>query len=196
MIVTKVTDKYIFLKEPATEMTFVYARGKTFRNPGNTSVVSAVVMIYDGKARNLFVLDEFYKFFKGVVTVFTKQIAGSEVVKTALMPLNFFLRVNVHAASVPPSMATKAYSVSSILTYLNELVTVDAEAVTQLVGQRVPCSRHMGEHPYIQTVLNNGNYKVGILGILCGMAESLYGYKIYAQFDASNKVIGFGAHPV
>ena len=53
---------------------------------------------------------------------------------------------------------------------LNEILSLDPEALAALVGNRVPCNKALAEHPTVQVHLNpDGSFEVGLLGILNGI---------------------------
>ncbi len=70
--------------------------------------------------------------------------------------------------------------VDEVIAYLNELVSVDKEAMERLIETRVRCNDQMAEHPTVQVVKGgDGNTMVGLLGILNGLVGT--------QSDESNK---------
>ena len=58
-----------------------------------------------------------------------------------------------------------------IVELLNELAALDLEAVTALIGQRVPCNEALADHPTVQAgrLEDGGPLLVGILGVLNGL---------------------------
>jgi hypothetical protein len=52
-----------------------------------------------------------------------------------------------------------------LLEFLNELLRVDAVAVTRLLLHREPCGKSLAEHPTVQV---NGDWTVSVLGLLNG----------------------------
>jgi len=48
-------------------------------------------------------------------------------------------------------------------------LSIDKEAITKLINFRVPCNAEMASHPNVQIWKDSeGNYSVGLLGILNG----------------------------
>lgn len=61
-------------------------------------------------------------------------------------------------------------TLDELVSFLNELVALDADAVTALFENRVPCNEALADHPTVQIVVNAENkYTVGLLGIINGM---------------------------
>lgn len=57
-----------------------------------------------------------------------------------------------------------------VVDFLNSLLQVDANAIHNLVEERVPCNEAMADHPLVQVVGGvSGMASVGFLGILNGM---------------------------
>ncbi len=52
---------------------------------------------------------------------------------------------------------------------LNECLITDKEAISKLVNERVVVSETLADHPIIQVRAINGDYLLGILGILNGI---------------------------
>jgi hypothetical protein len=52
---------------------------------------------------------------------------------------------------------------------LNELLSIDRQAVSGLIATRIPCNDLLADHPTVQVVTENGQCKVGFLGILNGL---------------------------
>jgi len=76
-----------------------------------------------------------------------------------------------------------------IVDFMNELVTFDKVAIAMLIENRMPCNKELGEHPTVQTMILDGKYYVGLLGILngiCGVDESGYGL-ISVEFAGKNE---------
>lgn len=86
-------------------------------------------------------------------------------------------------------------SIEDVISLLNEAVATDAEAMQNLINQRVSCNKELAAHPTIQVMANKEGteYKVGIVGLLNGMfgtAPDGYG-AIAAMFDDDKKLTGF-----
>lgn len=89
--------------------------------------------------------------------------------------------------------------VDRFLTFLNELVLLDREAVENLIETRVKCNQQLASHPTVQ-VMNaaEGAPIVGLLGILNGLVgvqpegsvNPGWGY-IAASFDDNEKLVKF-----
>ena len=89
-----------------------------------------------------------------------------------------------------------------LITFLNSLVKLDPNALTELMLNKVFCNKQLAEHPTVQvSACTSDNvidqYQVGILGILngfCGIIESgpKAGYgPITARFDNDGNLVGF-----
>ena len=68
-------------------------------------------------------------------------------------------------------MIKETISIDEVIEFLNEASACDADAITQLVTQRVMCSEGLANHPSIQVrkADHNGFYSVGFLGVLNGL---------------------------
>lgn len=79
------------------------------------------------------------------------------------------------------------------ISFLNELLGLDPAALESLIDLRVPCNKELGEHPTVQTTLDNSIYKVGLLGILNGLfGTDADGWgHITAVYDDNEKLIKF-----
>lgn len=58
-----------------------------------------------------------------------------------------------------------AEKLSSMITFLNDLLTYDRDAVAALIESRVPCNSALMDHPTVQVSFEG---QVGLLGILNG----------------------------
>lgn len=56
-----------------------------------------------------------------------------------------------------------------IIDLMNEALKLDPEAVTALIGSRVPCNEALADHPTIQTGMLECRRLVGMLGFLNGL---------------------------
>ena len=88
---------------------------------------------------------------------------------------------------------------SEIVTFLNELLKRDADAITRLIEYRVPVNHRLAAHTTVQHAVSDdtGQPKVGLLGILNGFFGTFdegprkgWG-PISARFDANGHCIGF-----
>jgi hypothetical protein len=80
------------------------------------------------------------------------------------------------------------------IAFLNELIALDAQAITALVESRVPCNKSLADHPSVQvSSTTGGGYSVGLLGILNGLfgtREDGWGF-ISAVFDDNGVITEF-----
>jgi len=60
-------------------------------------------------------------------------------------------------------------TIDEVITYLNELITIDTLAMAALIANRVPCNYEMAIHPTVQVHTQHGGYLVGLVGIINGM---------------------------
>lgn len=81
---------------------------------------------------------------------------------------------------------------TDLIQFLNDLVAIDAKAVTDLVNSRVQCSEALADHPSVQVGGEAGKpetFRVGMLGLLNGYCGTIdQGEKagwgpITAEFD-------------
>lgn len=71
--------------------------------------------------------------------------------------------------------------VDELISFLNDLLTVDRYAVAELLTVRVPCNRAMADHPTVQvqgngagtTFIAPGSHRVGVLGLLNGYCGTI-----------------------
>lgn len=85
----------------------------------------------------------------------------------------------------------KSVTVQQAVEVLNEALEADAEAVSNIINHRVPCSKKMLDHPTIQCGADPDI--VGALGLLngiFGVAEDNSGF-IQAVMDAAGNIRGF-----
>ena len=66
-------------------------------------------------------------------------------------------------------MIQETISLDNAIEFMNELLSLDPVAISFMVGNRVPCSSSLGEHPTVQADFREGLYSVGLLGILNGL---------------------------
>jgi hypothetical protein len=68
-------------------------------------------------------------------------------------------------------------SADELIAFLNELVKIDAKAITELISQRVDCNTPMADHPSVQVGFgrNGGQAQcvVGMLGIINGFIGTI-----------------------
>lgn len=85
-----------------------------------------------------------------------------------------------------------------LINYLNSLLEIDRDAITELCNARVKVTNNgLLEHPTVQCGIYNGEYKVGLLGILngfLGAREDQKGY-LCAYYDEHSKIVKFGVTP-
>lgn len=60
-------------------------------------------------------------------------------------------------------------TIDQVISFLNETLALDADAVSRLIEARVGCNGAVATHPTIQVVSQPDGTVVGILGILNGM---------------------------
>lgn len=78
-----------------------------------------------------------------------------------------------------------------VIDFLNSILKIDEKALNSLISHRVPCNKELGEHKTVQTLCDNSNYTVGLLGLLngmCGKDENDWGF-IVAEVNESNDQI-------
>lgn len=66
-------------------------------------------------------------------------------------------------------MLKSSVTIDEALKLLNELALLDNAAVTELIQHRVPCNRHLADHPTVQVGGDEVIAKVGVLGIINGL---------------------------
>ncbi len=59
-------------------------------------------------------------------------------------------------------------AVSRAIAVLNDALSRDAEAITQLVNLRIPCNSELAAHPLVQVADYQGEARVGVLGLING----------------------------
>lgn len=81
-------------------------------------------------------------------------------------------------------------TIDEVIELFNELIEIDNPAFGALVANRVPCNEELANHPTVQVGVQNGGYRVGLIGIVNGMFgvdENGYG-PIALNFEDSNLV--------
>ncbi|MDO8715320.1 MAG: hypothetical protein Q7J73_00660 [Dehalococcoidales bacterium] len=77
-----------------------------------------------------------------------------------------------------------------VVKYLNELLEIDRDAISNLIASRVECNEKLSNHPTVQVgTREDGKYEVGLLGILNGLFsvdENEYG-EIYMVVEDDKK---------
>lgn len=63
----------------------------------------------------------------------------------------------------------KCISQKEIVDFLNELLSIDSVTINKLFSGRIACNLALTSHPHVQVAMENGEYKVGLLGILNGV---------------------------
>lgn len=59
--------------------------------------------------------------------------------------------------------------IQDALDLLNEALSIDRKAITDLINHRVPCNDGLADHDAIQVDCSNNQQRVGILGIINGI---------------------------
>ena len=81
-----------------------------------------------------------------------------------------------------------------VINYLNSLLLIDPEALSQLIDYRVITNETMANHDTVQVLKEeDGSFKLGLLGILnglCGIDDDGNGY-IYAHINIDNEIVKF-----
>ena len=74
-------------------------------------------------------------------------------------------------------MIKESISVDEVIEFMNGLLKIDAEAISQLTEAQVPCNKAMADHPTVQVraymlprdTASPTGYSFGLLGILNGL---------------------------
>ena len=75
---------------------------------------------------------------------------------------------------------------------LNSLLKIDHDAIEQLVETRVPCNEALANHPNVPVLLlDDGQTKVGLLGILNGIIAGAGDDRILVGIYDENKLMKF-----
>lgn len=92
-------------------------------------------------------------------------------------------------------MIKEQVSIDEVLAVLNDAVTTDRKAMTDLIEARVSCNRQLANHPTIQVRDFPGEgCRVGVLGILNGIfgIDDITGNGIMAaSYDKDGHLVGF-----
>ena len=80
---------------------------------------------------------------------------------------------------------------TELVAFLNEAVEADREAIQLLTRQWAFCNAKLADHPNIQVSSHYGKQTVGMVGILCGLSERMYGLKVCSASDDKNNLIRF-----
>ncbi len=86
-------------------------------------------------------------------------------------------------------MIKETVTVTEVIDYLNEITELDRSAILAIFTNRVKCNEKLANHPTVQIGESNGDFTVGILGILNGLFgvdENNWG-PICSVSDKSNK---------
>ena len=82
-----------------------------------------------------------------------------------------------------------------VIDFLNSILEIDGNALNALISHRVFCNKELGEHETVQTLCDtDGNYTVGLLGILngmCGKKEDDWGFVVAEVNEENNKIERF-----
>ncbi len=79
-----------------------------------------------------------------------------------------------------------------IVAYLNDIVKVDPQAITNLIELRVGCNEALANHEHVQVRQQEGDEVplVGFLGIICGLAKAVDNKFIVAFYQPQCKKCG------
>lgn len=66
-------------------------------------------------------------------------------------------------------MEPKTVDLDTAIEFINDLIELDRQAITALWLNRVPCNQALADHPTVQVGEENGQFVVGLLGILNGL---------------------------
>lgn len=75
--------------------------------------------------------------------------------------------------------ALEKQQIETVLQVLNEALTADRGAITNLIARRTPCNEALTDHPTIQTTRAD----VGPLGLINGILEPITGLRVMAIYD-------------
>ena len=83
-------------------------------------------------------------------------------------------------------------TIDRLIVYLNELVSIDAGAISTLFGFRATCNEKLANHPTVQVQTIDNSYAVGIIGLLNGMfGVDADGWGAIAAVWNEGQMIGF-----
>jgi hypothetical protein len=91
-------------------------------------------------------------------------------------------------------MIRRKITIDEMIAYLNELHSIDPDAVQSLIESRVPCNQEMAEHESCQVSGAADDFRVGLLGVLngaFGVDESGRGPIAANYSDRSGEFLGF-----
>jgi hypothetical protein len=92
-------------------------------------------------------------------------------------------------------MAIKDFTtVDEVIEYLNLLLELDRNAITNIIHSHVSCNRDLAYHPSVQVLEKDGKYIVGFLGILNGLFGTFdngFGQIICVLDEDTNDVLYF-----
>ena len=77
-------------------------------------------------------------------------------------------------------MIKETVTIEDCVAYLNDFYKHDKDALRNLIENRVVCNKKLADHPSVQVVLNEGRFRVGLLGVLNG----LFGFDPEDRFGA------------
>lgn len=88
-------------------------------------------------------------------------------------------------------------TLDELISFLNELIAIDADAVTALFEFRAKCSKRLADHPTVQVAQGTApeEFTVGFLGILNGLFgvdENGWGYLAGIFSRDTDKILRFG----
>lgn len=87
-------------------------------------------------------------------------------------------------------------SAADIADLLNELLLIDRDCVSRLVGQRAACRHELVEHPTVLVNSAKGRYSLGLIGVLNGLTQR-EGQRLEPVYDAmSTELLYFRLVPL
>lgn len=69
-------------------------------------------------------------------------------------------------------MIKEEITIDQFIDKLNEILNVDAEAMSNLVKNRVECNETLAHYPDVQCGMNNKKFEIGMLGLFNGFFGS------------------------
>lgn len=85
--------------------------------------------------------------------------------------------------------------INKVVEILNGILATDPKAVKELLLNRVPCNEAMADHNTVQVIDKDGEFSVGMLGILNGVIEPLTGRRV-AVISDDGDITGFMVYPL
>lgn len=96
-----------------------------------------------------------------------------------------------------PGGAGGMTTINEAITILNTILEADRGALQQLIDHRVLCNEALADHPTVQVGAVNGEYCVGVLGVingLFGVDERQWGF-IAAEYNDAGQLERFRRTP-